>query len=1208
VNSIREIFHTRRPIDRPIEKVIDYAAIDDIRLRAEIDEYEVTDHIENSFRRFFELYSDGVQGRGSGDCGVWVSGFYGSGKSSFTKYLGLALDDDCIVDGRPFWELLGERLQSQQSRALLSSLINQYPTAVVMLDLATEQMSADAAAPVTNVLYYKVLQKFGYSREKKLCRLELELDSRGLRRQFEDLYREKFGSPWADIHNDEMIGVANAAQIVPRVLPMEFPTPESFSELVSEKVETVQDLGLKTIEIVRQKSGKQNILFLIDEAGQYVAPRSELILNLDGLARTLKESGGGHVWLVCTGQQTLTEISEQAALNSAELGKLRDRFPISLELEAQDIEEITYRRLLSKSDAGDQELRAKFSAHGQALIAHTRISGSRLFKGDPDADEFVRLYPFLPVHFDLVLELIRSMARVTGGIGLRSAIRVIQDVLVDTSGYLPQGAVPVADRPVGSLACADDIYNTLRMDIEKSARHVVEGVQRVAKAFPGDELKLRVAKTVAVLQTLDDFPKTPENIAAMLYRELGAASLLDDVRAALSEICAATECGLVEDPRAGGFVFLSDSVRPLIEKRNAYVPTGNELARLRNEVVRAIFESAPSVRIQNVKDVKACLRVGNVFVAGDEAGVEFRLELVEPTAVSARRDALQVETNSTAQLKNRVVWLAAVPEDLEDHLVRAARSQWAARLEDEMQADKEIAQFIRGERRAAGSAKDDARRSLEAALFEGSFFFRGVSRAAAEAGKGPVEALRAELQLAAGKIYEHLSLVPIRPSTDLAAKFLEITDLSRMPRDRDPLELVVTKGGNPKVNMDHPALAETLRAFDKRMEEAGGAGRLYGNVLQDMFLAPPYGWTKDATRYLFAALLAAKEVEFHSAEGPIRSPGPKAVDAAKSAQAFAKTGVSRSQGGPSQEALVSAAKRLAVITGESVLPLEDSIANAVKSGIAPLATGLAGLPVRLSALDLPGADRARDVLDALVRLVQSDETGAVAILADDQSTLVADVKWVRDLDRALSDSAIEDLKSARGLLSQLEALRMMFPLQVDQGIGPGLIDGLRDDLISSAFFERLGTIRSAVGQLRKRAQEMYADRYRDFVERSQTALARVQAQPGWALLDPGDQLEFVEQLSVDKLPPAPSEGNEARDLQMLLVADNGVASMEATIASKLPQVTVASGDSVEVVRAATLAPDGLLEDDDDVEAWLQKLRLRFSAVIKDGKSIRIIGG
>jgi len=110
-----------------------------------------------------------------------------------------------------------------------------------------------------------------------------------------------------------------------------------------------------------------------------VAPRGELILNLDGLARSFKELGQGHVWIVATGQQTLTEILERAAYNSAELTKLRDRFPISLELDARDIREITWKRLLTKSAEGEAALITLFRQHGQALAANTRLAGTSLF-------------------------------------------------------------------------------------------------------------------------------------------------------------------------------------------------------------------------------------------------------------------------------------------------------------------------------------------------------------------------------------------------------------------------------------------------------------------------------------------------------------------------------------------------------------------------------------------------------------------------------------------------------------------------------------------------------------------------------------------------------------------------------------------------------------------------------------------------------------
>src|ERR1051326_4342263 len=108
--TIRSLFQTRRPIDRPIEKVIDYYVTDDARLRSEVEEYEVTDSVERNFRRFLDVFGDGVRSGQVAETGIWVSGFYGSGKSSFTKYLGFALNPARIVEGRAFIDLLTERI------------------------------------------------------------------------------------------------------------------------------------------------------------------------------------------------------------------------------------------------------------------------------------------------------------------------------------------------------------------------------------------------------------------------------------------------------------------------------------------------------------------------------------------------------------------------------------------------------------------------------------------------------------------------------------------------------------------------------------------------------------------------------------------------------------------------------------------------------------------------------------------------------------------------------------------------------------------------------------------------------------------------------------------------------------------------------------------------------------------------------------------
>ncbi|MEW6141361.1 MAG: BREX system P-loop protein BrxC [Thermodesulfobacteriota bacterium] len=577
MTKIHEYF--RRDINRTIEKVIDYYAQEEDRLACEVAEYEVTDKIESCFRNFLDVFGEGVRGGQVTEVGIWVSGFYGSGKSSFTKCLGASLDTTRTVGGKPFLDLLCDRFPRNEIPAALRTVSKKRPTAVVLLDLGAEQLADGAAAPVSTVLYWKVLQWAGFSKEKKLARLEFNLERRGKYDEFKDRYRKRYNGEWEEIHNDPLIGLARAAEIVPEVLPDDFPTSESFRGPRFEEAGDVGELTREIIDICRRKSGHENILLLVDEAGQYVAPRGELILNLDGLARNLKELGKGKVWIAATGQQTLSEIVEKAAHNSAELNKLRDRFPISIHLDTSDIREITYRRLLDKSEEGRKKLEALFKEHGQSLVTHTRLSGTALFKGAPDSGTFTRLHPFLPQHFDLLLELIRTLARSTGGIGLRSAIRVIQDVLVDKSRVLGADAVKLADREIGALACVDDFYDTLRPDIAKVLPHVIGGVEKTAKIFGQASFETRVAKAVAALQPVETFPRTAENIAALLYRKIGSPGLLDQVREALRKIASEKECGLIEDPQAGGWVFLSDAVKPIRDKRNSHAPTSRECAR-----------------------------------------------------------------------------------------------------------------------------------------------------------------------------------------------------------------------------------------------------------------------------------------------------------------------------------------------------------------------------------------------------------------------------------------------------------------------------------------------------------------------------------------------------------------------------------------------------------------------------------------------------
>ncbi len=1213
MKTIRELFSTRRKIDRRIEKVIDYYADDEDRLASEIEEYEATDNVEACFRRFLETYQAGVKAGQVTEVGMWVAGFYGSGKSSFTKYLGFALDPERTVHGQPFLDLLSDRLRSPTIKANLRTVAKQSPTAVVLLDLGAEQLAESTATTVTNVLYWKVLQLAGYSKEKKLAQLEFTLDKRELYDDFRAAYRQVYGEEWEQIHNDPLLGVSRASRLLPSFLPQDFPDPDNFSKLRFSMAEDVRDLAQRMIDLVRRHTGRENILFLIDEAGQYVAPRGELILNLDGLARNLKELGQGKVWIVATGQQTLTEIVERSAHNSPELNKLRDRFPISIELDARDIREITYRRLLTKSDAGEAQLRALFRASGQALVTHTRMAGTTLFKDDPVAADFVRYYPFLPQHFEVLMELIRVLARGTGGIGLRSAIRVIQDVLVDTIRILVSKGPKLADRLVGTLACVDDFYLTLRADINKLLPHVVTAVDQVERAFPNGGLHLRVAQAVAALQPLEAFPRTAENIAALLYPALGSPSLLDDVRQALDDLVDAKGIGLIEDPQAGGYLFLSFDVIPLQRKRSEYAPTGGEVTRVRNQILQSLLEPQPAAKLENVRDVRAAVRVGKHWLIGDREEIRFRLEMASGGAWDERRTTLLAETAQQTEYQNVIVWLFRRDDVAEDILPEIRKSEKIAGEVDERTADRDRAQYARAERRLAGRNREQVEARLRDALLAGTFIFRGRPTPVRQAADTLESAARSILGKVAAEVFHQYHLVKIRPKTNLAAQFLDVDRLDRMPLDRDPLRLVTKHGGSPRVDVNQPALAEILRAFKARVEEAGG-GRLAGKAVQDYFAAVPYGWSKDAVRYLFAAMLVAGEIEVHTAGETLKTAGPAAVDAFKSTMAFNKVGVGVRDSKVGLEVLDRAARRLQALFGEQVLPLEEPISRATRKHLPDFIEHAGALPDRLRLLGLPGESRARELLAELTDLLKGDAGDAPSRLGVPDSHIPEDVRWARAATTTLNADGEYDVRQARQLLGGLAEIGVLFPNQLAALAAQDQIEALQDILGSEHFHEQLPDLRGVVRTIREGVRASYSDEWGQYRDAQRAALASLEARADWVLLADADQVEIAARLAL-ALPETPGDENLLAAYRTLLVRFRSLPALltdlEAEVVRRHPveqppdEAPGLAESPVEAIPVQQIIPSYTISSEQELDAWLDSLRALIAERLADGKQVRL---
>ena len=1010
--TIRTLFDLDRGLDRPIEKVITFAAKQEARLKAEISEYVVTDSIEEQFRKLLERMQLAMEVGGENETGVWVSGFYGSGKSSLTKYLGFAFDDRVQLDQVPFLKYLQDRFHTPQVKALLGTVAQRFPAAVVMLDLASEMLAGATMADVSTVLYYKVLEWAGYSRNLKVATLERRIEQDGRTEEFEATVKAQIpGMTWADIRNDPLAVDALIPQLAHEMYPQLFPTPNVFSSstewfLMSEK-ERVSEM----IDLIRRKSGKQHILFIIDEVGQYIASRDNLILNLDGLAKNVKGQGDGKVWILATAQQTLTEDDPRASLNSDKLYKLKDRFPIQIDLEASDIKEICYRRLLGKSPSGEGALGQLFDTYGQALRHNTKLKDAKFYRADFDRTTFINLYPFLPAHFDILLRLLGALAKSTGGMGLRSAIKVIQDILIEEHN----GHLPVADRPVGWLATTVTLYDSLEKDIRRAFPSIHYAAEASCTFYSDKPLHQEVAKSIAVLQILGNLPITVENVASLMHPSVDGVSRLNPVRQAVEEMLQEPRVPLSD--KEGELSFLSEKLREIDVERSQIALRSVDIRSILNGALRNSFDPLPRATLLGSLQVVAGLKVlsGSSVqgLAGDQHPVQTLVQFVEATEYEAVRSAT-VEESRQRQAQTTIYALGRTdPEaqNLAEEIYRCQRIDELYRNDP----DQEVRDYCKNQQDRADRLRITLQQKLQQSLYGGSFVFRGQLTGVSTLGQDLLEAARRQLSEVAEQVFDRYNEAPTRVETSQAEKFLKQTNLSAITSVLDPLDLVQVVSGQPQIQTSQKAIVSIRDYIDRN-------GTVEGKRLIDHFGDPPFGWSPDTLRYILAAMLVAGEITLRISGREVKAVGQQAIDALKTNKSFGKVGVGLRDYKPPMEVLGRACERLTELLGESVIPLEQEISKAALKQFPKYQRDFSPLGAKLAALGVAGAERLRSLTDELAEVLLSDASDAPERLGGEDSALYENLKWAREVAKALDnglESTIRQLQEHQREIKQL---------------------------------------------------------------------------------------------------------------------------------------------------------------------------------------------
>lgn len=1158
---IRDVFRT--DISRRIEEVVKVDVADDDIVAEEIGEYVVTHRIEEALVEVLDAYRETI-GNPSGLTNIWVSGFFGSGKSSFAKVLGYLLENRAVGDGRAA-ALFLPHCTDPKIEALLRSSWELAPALTVFLELSSSQDVTSESEGLVPPMFRALLARLDYAQSPKLAALEFDLETEGRLEAFEAMFDQVTGKSWRT-HRHTSLAVNSASRTLHALDPATFPSAEAWSRDFQTPSLTAKWFVRRAVDMLeRRGGGAKRLIFVVDEVSQYIARSIDRIRAMHGVAEEFKALGG-RVWLVATGQERLEEVVEGLEGKQSELQRLRDRFPITVDLLPSDINEVVSRRVLDKREEGRVEIARVLRPRRAQLAANTRLA-SETRASEPSEDDLIRLYPLLPYQVQLLIDAVskrRSQVRTSAPMGgsNRTVIKHAQQLITSAR-------VGLGDDEVGELVTMDRSYELLLEVIPTSWRAEID---QVAAQYRANSTEAQVMKVIALVHDVPALPLTARNLAVMLHPHIEAESRLDDVTAALGR--------LVSDDRLRqtdkGFQLQSTEQKAWDqERREIALGLGDEL-RVRKSLLEEHLRKLTVALTRT-------FAIGLVIDGDQRSPGDVAIEIVAQTH-EGHLDELRSRSRESTSA-NQVFWAFQQSDETWQALEELHRS---ARMAERHEGPKNAtdAQLLAEEKTRYATAERTAIARLKEDLGRGQVIFRGQSDAP------PTDDLRSAVQAIVREripeIYPRIGSFAAAVDGKAALSVLRADDLATLSDalGENGIGLTVLTASGAELAVDRDPLAAFITEVRRRADLGQVAT---GQSLERHFEAPPFGASVEVIQVLTAAAIRAGLVEVVYQNQHIRAPGDRRLDGVfRTLPGFRQTEIRPPRDtGPDAKTRGRLAAKLQAYTGDPQSPALEELARAIRKVIAAKGEVTRRVVDRLegAGLAVPMVlTRARELLE---RLGTDDEAEAVTTAADGWEDLVSGLTAAEPLDARLSqDLAV--FRSAReqvaldtaGLAPELEEARL----------------DLADLLASGDYLARAGDIRRLNDLLvagRSRLTEELAQQLNDGVLASVAALFNQ-----FAEVAESGRAEALRPLT-ELLPPKGSTPLPAEVLRARLA----LVQPAAERAARLLEGLATEGRLVEIkVRAIVTETVG---SEPELDHALAAIRHAALAALEDGKVVRL---
>ncbi|GEQ61300.1 hypothetical protein VL4N_06960 [Vagococcus lutrae] len=496
-----------KDINRDIRGVVKVQQRDEEIVYQELDEYVVTKELKKHFSHFYENYARSVD-QPTDKMGVWISGFFGSGKSHFLKILSYLLNNQPVHGKKPV-DFFEEKINDPMVYALMEKAAS-VETDTILFNIDAKSNTNYTSRDAILRVFKKVFDEHRgyYGDNTAISRMEKFLDDEGNFEVFKEKYAELANESWIGNQSNFYFRGEEIIQSLAHASNMSVDGARNWYERVDQADDlTIESFAQEVKEFVDSKDNNFHLVFLVDEIGQYIGDNRNLMLNLQTVVESLGATSLGKVWVLVTSQESIDDVIK---VKGDDFSRIQGRFDTRLSLSSTSADEVIKKRILDKKPAVTERLQAVYPEQGPILnnlISFRDTPGN--YRGYNDGIEFAQDYPFVPYQFKL-LQNIFEQVRKHGSSGkhLSEGERSL------LSAY-QEAAQQYGNEEEGVLIPLYAFYNTMSEFLNPTITRVINSATNNPN-LADDEFHVNLLKVLFMIKYIEEIPGNIDNIATLM--------------------------------------------------------------------------------------------------------------------------------------------------------------------------------------------------------------------------------------------------------------------------------------------------------------------------------------------------------------------------------------------------------------------------------------------------------------------------------------------------------------------------------------------------------------------------------------------------------------------------------------------------------------------------------------------------------------------